>query len=167
MKARLSAIHSDLLPAIRRADQLSKHHSVHGFTLVTIFLDHFYITSPFKMLFLARRCKQLRILRSLHCSPLFCSSLSSSSVERGIDWELVIPVLERLFSTSRRFHPNNILLLSLVIIARGSRLSSFVQDHKCIFPSMTRQDHSRIFYMHCNNDTVQKNEDNGAPCYIT
>ena len=87
---------------------------------------------------------------------------SSFSVERGIDWELVIPVLERLFSTSRRFRPNNILLLSLFIIARGSQLSPLAQDHKCSFPFMTRQDHSRILYMHCNNDTVQKNKDHGA-----
>ena len=80
----------------------------HSFTLVTIFLEDFYITSPFKMVFLASRCKQLRILWALHCSPLFFSSLSSCSVEKGINWGLVIPVLERLFSTSRRFHPNNI-----------------------------------------------------------
>ena len=30
-------------------------------------------------------------------------------------------------------------------------LSLLVQDHKCSFPSMTRQDHSRILYMQCNN----------------
>ena len=50
MKARLSAIHSDLLPPIRLADQLSKHYFVLGMVLLwsQFFLIIFTLNLPSK-----------------------------------------------------------------------------------------------------------------------
>ena len=126
-------------------------------------LAMFTLNLPSKCFSWLSRCKQLRILRSLHCSPLFCSSLLL------LCWKG-----DRL----RIGHPclgAPVLYLSKI---SSQQYSVTFPRYHCSFRTtnvvfLLWQDKIIHEYYTCNaiiNDTerpVQNNEDHGASCYIT